>query len=169
MIAQFLLIAVLPALLAAAAGWDLASFTIPNFLNAAVALAFGVFALAASLSPAAIGLHFVAGLIGLAIGFALFALGYIGGGDAKLYAGTALWLGPHDLLVYTLVATILGGFLTLALLGLRQFPLPAGLARQDWISKLHSRNSGIPYGVALAAGVLAILPQTEILRLAAGG
>jgi prepilin peptidase CpaA len=54
-------------------------------------------------------------------------------------------------------------------LGLRQLPLPAGLARQDWISKLHSRSSGIPYGVALAAGVLAILPQTEILRLAAGG
>jgi len=68
-----------------------------------------------------------------------------------------------------LVATILGGFLTLALLGLRQLPLPVGLARQDWISKLHNRSSGIPYGVALAAGVLVILPQTEILRLAAGG
>ena len=169
MVAQFLLIAVLPALLAAAAGWDLAHFTIPNSLNAAVAVAFGAFALTVSLSPAAIGLHLVASLIGLAFGFALFALGYIGGGDAKLYAGAALWLGLHDLVIYTLVATILGGFLTLALLGLRQLPLPAGLARQDWISKLHSRSSGIPYGVALAAGVLAILPQTEILRLAAGG
>jgi prepilin peptidase CpaA len=114
-------------------------------------------------------MHLLAGLIALGVGFALFAFGYIGGGDAKLYAGAALWLGLHDLLVYTLIATILGGFLTLALLGLRQMPLPAGLARQGWISKLHDSRSGIPYGVALAAGVFAILPQAEILRLAAAG
>ena len=73
------------------------------------------------------------------------------------YAGAALWFGPHDLVIYTLVATILGGFLTLMLLGLRQLPLPAGLARQDWIIKLHNGQSGIPYGVALAAGVFVIL------------
>lgn len=169
MIAQFLLIAVLPAMLLAAAGWDLASFTIPNSLNVAVAVSFGVFALLLGLSPGALSLHLLAGLIALALGFALFALGYIGGGDAKLYAGAALWLGPHDLVIYTLVATILGGFLTLMLLGLRQLPLPAGLARQDWILKLHNGQSGIPYGVALAAGVFAILPQAEILRLAAAG
>src|SRR5215469_8475282 len=169
MIAQFLLIAILPAMLLAAAGWDLASFTIPNFLNLAVVAAFGVFALLLGLSPSAVGLHLLAGLIALCIGFALFALGYIGGGDAKLYAGAALWVGLHDLLVYTLIATILGGFLTLVLLGLRQLPLPAGLVRQGWILKLHDSRSGIPYGVALAAGVFAILPQAEILRLAAAG
>ena len=169
MIAQFLLIAVLPAMLLAAAGWDLASFTIPNFRTVAVAASFGVFALLLGLSPGALGLHLLAGLIALALGFALFALGYIGGGDAKLYAGAALWFGPHDLVIYTLVATILGGFLTLMLLGLRQLPLPAGLARQDWILKLHNSQSGIPYGVALALGVFVILPQAEILRLAAAG
>ena len=91
------------------------------------------------------------------IGFTLFALGYIGGGDAKLFAAVALWLGPHDLLSYTLVATLLGGFLTLTLLGLRHLPLPAGLARQDWILKLHDNRSGIPYGVALAAGAFVVL------------
>ena len=169
MIAQFLLLAALPAMLAAAAGWDLASFTIPNLLTLAMAACFGLFALVLGISPAFAGSHLLAGLIGLAIGFTLFSFGYIGGGDAKLYAAMALWLGPHDLVIYTLVATILGGFLTLMLLALRQLPLPAGLARQDWILKLHDRNSGIPYGVALAAGALAILPQTEILRLAAIG
>ena len=169
MIAQFLLIAVLPAMLVAAAGWDLASFTIPNSLTLAVAASFGVFALLLGLSPGVLGLHLLAGMIAISIGFALFALGYIGGGDAKLYAGAALWFGPHDLVIYTLVATILGGFLTLMLLGLRQLPLPAGLARQDWIIKLHNGQSGIPYGVALAAGVFVILPQAEILRLAAAG
>jgi prepilin peptidase CpaA len=169
MIAQFLLLAILPALLAAAAGWDIASFTIPNSLNLAAAALFGAFALAAGLSISSVGLHVAAGAIGLAIGFALFALGYIGGGDAKLYAGAALWLGPHDLVIYTLVATILGGFLTLMILGLRQLPLPAGLARQAWIINLHNSRAGIPYGVALAAGMFVILPQAEILRAAAAG
>jgi prepilin peptidase CpaA len=169
MIAQFLLMAALPALLAVAAGWDLASFTIPNRLTLALVAAFILFALTLRVAPAFFGLHLLAGMIGLAIGFALFALGYIGGGDAKLYAAVALWLGPHDLLPYTLAATILGGLLTLILLALRQIPLPAGLARQDWLLKLHDQNAGIPYGVALAAGVFAIMPQAEILRLAAGG
>ena len=169
MIAQFLVMAALPVLLAVAAGWDLASFTIPNALTLVLTAAFLLFALALRLSPALFGLHLLAGLMGLVVGFALFALGYIGGGDAKFYAAIALWLGPHDLLPYTLAATILGGLLTLMLLALRQFPLPAGLARQNWLLKLHDQRSGIPYGVALAAGVFAIMPQAEILRLAAVG
>ncbi len=169
MLAQILLLAILPALLAVAAGWDLASFTIPNFLSLAVALLFFLFALALRLTPAGAGLHLLAGAIGLLAGFALFALGYIGGGDAKLYAGVALWLGPQDLLLYTLAAAILGGVLTLTLLALRQLPLPAGLARQDWILRLHDPQAGIPYGVALAAAALLILPRAEILHLAAGG
>ncbi len=99
----------------------------------------------------------------------MFARNFIGGGDAKLYAGAALWLGLHDLVVYTLVATILGGLLTLLLLGMRRFPLPAGLLQQAWLLKLHDARSGIPYGVALAGGVFAVLPHAEILRLAALG
>lgn len=169
MIAQFLLFAVLPALLAAAAVWDLTSFTIPNYLSLALAALFGVFAIATGFSASDAGLHLLAGLIALAIGFTMFALNYIGGGDAKLFAGVALWLGPHDLVVYSLVATMLGGVLTLTLLAVRQLPLPAGLARQGWILKLHDSRSGIPYGVALAAGFFAILPHTDILHLAAIG
>ena len=58
--------------------------------------------------------------------------------------------------------------LTLTLLALRQWPLPAIAARQQWIMRLHAEKAGIPYGVALAAGAFAILPHTEIFRLAAG-
>ena len=167
MLAQFLLLMMVPALLAAAAIWDLASFTIPNYLSLALIALFGAFALATGLSATAAGLHVLIGLVALAIGFAMFALNYIGGGDAKLFAGVALWLGPHDLVAYSLVATILGGVLTLTLLAIRRLPLPAGLARQGWILKLHDSRSGIPYGVALAAGFFVILPHAEIFHLAA--
>lgn len=167
MTAQILLMFVLPALLAAAAAFDLASFTIPNLLSLAVAAAFAAFGLAVGLHPGIFAFHLLAGLIALAAGFALFALGYIGGGDAKLFAAVALWLGLRDVLAYALVASVMGGALTLALLALRQWPLPASLARQDWIIRLHQKSSGVPYGVALAMGALIILPHAQILRLAA--
>lgn len=166
MIAEVLVLAVLPLLLLGAACWDLASFTIPNFINVAVIAIFPIFALAAGLPLTAMGLHLLAGFLGLAIGFALFALGYIGGGDAKLFAGVALWLGFADLMPYALLASVFGGFLTLILLVLRRWPLPDLLARQPWILKLHDARSGVPYGVALAAGAFMLLPHTEIFRLA---
>jgi prepilin peptidase CpaA len=46
-------------------------------------------------------------------------------------------------------------------------PLPSVLASKAWIQRLHDKNGGIPYGVALAAGVFVVLPHTEIFRLAA--
>ena len=168
MLAEILVIVALPLLLAAAAGWDLASFTIPNFLTLAFAAAFAIFAVAAGLSPAVIGWHLLAGMIGLFIGFTLFALGYIGGGDAKLFAAVALWLGLNDMLPYALLASLLGGLLTLGLLALRQCPLPEFLTRHSWIVKLHDPRSGIPYGVALASGAFFLLPSTEVFRFAAG-
>ncbi|HVZ27254.1 MAG TPA: prepilin peptidase [Rhizomicrobium sp.] len=167
MLAAFLVLVALPVLLAAAAGWDLASFTIPNFLQLALLAGFALFALALQLGPAAIGGHLLAGLIGLLLGFALFAFGIIGGGDAKLFAAVLLWLGLKDLMSFALAASVLGGILTLSLLALRRLPLPQLLARQNWILRLHDDKSGIPYGVALAAGALLILPGTDIFRLAA--
>jgi prepilin peptidase CpaA len=167
MFAEILVLVALPLLLVAAAGWDIASFTIPNFVTLALMAVFAVFALAAGLSGADIGWHILAGFMGLFIGFTLFALGFIGGGDAKLFAAVLLWLGLKDLLPYALLASVFGGFLTIGLMLMRQYPLPGPLARQGWIVKLHDARSGVPYGVALVAGAFFLLPSTEIFRLAA--
>ena len=165
--AEILVFFVLPALLALAAGWDLASYTIPNMLPLAMIVAFLVFAPLAGLSGAVFGIHLAAGAVGRAAGFAVFAAGWIGGGDAKLFAAAALWFGFHDLAAFALVASVLGGGLTLTLLLVRQIPLPLLLARQPWLLRLHDPRGGIPYGAALAAGALAVLPQAEIIRLIA--
>jgi prepilin peptidase CpaA len=167
MIAQFLIVALLPLLLAVAAAWDLASFTIPNLLQGLLLAAFLAFAMAAGFTPAELGAHALAGLIGLVAGFALFARGLIGGGDAKLFTMAALWFGFHDLLSYALLVSLFGGALTLSLLTMRQVPLPAALARQDWILRLHDEKAGIPYGVALAAAAFYLLPYSAIFQMAA--
>jgi prepilin peptidase CpaA len=155
-------------LLALAAGWDLATYTIPNFISALLFTAFVAFALIGGLSGHDIAMHALSALLALIVGFALFSLGYIGGGDAKLFAAAASWFGLHDLLQYTMVASVFGGALTLGLLAMRASPLPAFLATRSWIVRLHEPREGIPYGVALAAGALAILPYTDVFHRALG-
>jgi prepilin peptidase CpaA len=167
MFPELLVLVAMPALLLAAGLYDLASFTIPNFLSVALAASFLVFAAAAGFSPVLLGWHLAAGMAGLAVGFGLFAMGWIGGGDAKLFAAIALWLGFSDLLPYAAVASLFGGLLSLMLLLARQIPLPQLLADRAWALRLHDARSGIPYGVALAAGAVALLPYSEIFRLAA--
>ena len=83
-----------------------------------------------------------------------FARGWIGGGDAKLAAATALWLGFDQLLNYLIFASLFGGVLTLAILRFRLMPLPALLANQEWAKRLHRMDTGIPYGIALALAAL---------------
>lgn len=166
MVAETLVLFVVPALLALAAGWDLASFTIPNVLSLVMIASFVLFAVIVRMTLADAGWHALAGAIGLACGFTLFALGYIGGGDAKLFAAIALWLGFGNLLEFALIASLFGGALALALMSLRSLPLPAVLAGRSWLVRLHDRAAGIPYGVALAAGALVVLPHTEIFHLA---
>ncbi|MEH3148122.1 MAG: prepilin peptidase [Methylobacterium frigidaeris] len=166
--ATFLLLAVFPLLMACAAASDLLTMTIPNRLNIALAAAFAVVAAAGDLGGAEIASHLGAGALVLSVAFGLFTVGAVGGGDAKLAAATALWLGFGSLLDYLLVASLVGGGLTLALLYLRAQPLPAFAAAWPWALHLHDRRTGVPYGIALAAAALAVCPSAPLWRLALG-
>ena len=166
MLAMLLVIVLLPALLALAAAWDVASFTIPNFIPAALIGGFLVFVALAHLPLSAVGWHALAAAIGLAAGFALFAGGLIGGGDAKFFAAALAWLGLANVLEYVLVASLFGGALALLMLGFRRLPLPESLSRQSWLARLQG-HGGIPYGVALALAAIVILPHTDVFRAAA--
>ena len=88
------------------------------------------------------------------VAFVCFACGWIGGGDAKLAAATALWLGFGNLFSYLVYASLLGGALTLLIVQFRTMPLPRLLAGREWAERLHSQGAGVPYGVALAAAAL---------------
>jgi prepilin peptidase CpaA len=164
MVSEILVLVLLPAALIAAAGWDLASYTIPNLIPVSLLAGFAGFALAGGLPLGALDSHFMAGALGLVIGFGLFAAGVAGGGDAKLFAAACLWFGFPDSLRYALAASLFGGGLTLAILMFRKLPVPLFLLKQGWILRLHDRQAGIPYGVALSAGAFAILPYTDVFR-----
>ena len=164
MILDIVRLSLFPALMAFAAASDLFTMTISNRVSLALAAGFLALALLSGMGFHDILSHLGAGLSVLAIAFACFAMGWVGGGDAKVAAAAALWFGFGHLLNYLLYASLFGGVLTLLLLQFRQWPLPYQLAGQPWLLKLHAKESGIPYGIALAIGALMIYPETEWIR-----
>jgi prepilin peptidase CpaA len=153
-----------PALMAFAAASDLFTMTISNRVSLALAAGFLALAFASGMAAPDILLHLAAGGVVLVAAFVCFAFGWIGGGDAKVAAAAALWFGFAHLLNYLLYASLFGGALTLLLLQFRQWPLPYALAGQTWLLKLHAKESGIPYGIALAIGALVVYPETEWIK-----
>ena len=153
-----------PALMAFAAASDLFTMTISNRVSLALAAGFLALALLSGMGLYDILLHVGAGATVLTISFACFAMGWVGGGDAKVAAGAALWFGFGYMLNYLLYASLFGGALTLLLLQFRQWPLPYQFAGQAWLLKLHAKDSGIPYGIALAIGALMVYPETEWIK-----
>ena len=157
-----------PLAMALAASSDLLTMRISNKLVLFLVASFGIVALSVNLPLQQFGMHIVAALVVLAAGFALFALRWIGGGDAKLAAATTLWLGFGLTLPYLVYAALLGGVLTLAVLFLRNLPLTPFLARYRWLERLHDRKEGVPYGIALAlAGMLTYTNSIIFERLTA--
>ena len=153
-----------PALMAFAASSDLFTMTISNRVSLALVAGFLVLAPASGMGLTDMLAHAGAGAAVLAIGFTCFAMGWVGGGDAKVTAAAALWFGFDHLLNYLLYASLFGGALTILLLEFRQWPLPYALSGEAWLLRLHARETGIPYGIALAIGALMIYPETEWMR-----
>lgn len=163
---EYAIILVFPAAMAFAGAMDLLTMTIPNRISIVLVAAFAVAAAMMGIGWWALASHVGAGLLMLVIGIGMFALGWLGGGDAKLLAAAALWLGFEHLLPYLLLVAIAGGALSIAILAYRRMAPPLWLARQDWAMKLHGAKAGIPYGIAIAAAGLHVFPSTIWFLLA---
>jgi len=154
-----------PAAMAFAASSDLLTMTISNRVSVILVAGFLLMAGITGMSMGDVLSHFGAAAIMLTITFTFFARGWIGGGDAKLAAATALWFGFDYLFDYALYASLFGGVLTFMLIRFRFMPLPKALEHQEWLVRLHSMNSGIPYGIALAASALMVYPHTPWMKI----
>ena len=164
MILDILRLLLFPALMAFAAASDLFTMTISNRVSLALVAGFLVLAVFSGMGLHDMLSHAGAGAAVLAVAFVCFAMGWVGGGDAKVAAAAALWFGFGHLLNYLVYASLFGGALTLLLLQFRQWPLPYAFTGQAWLLKPHAKESGIPYGIALAIGALMIYPETEWIR-----
>ncbi len=157
---ELAILTVFPGAVVFAAAMDFFTMTIPNRVSLALVAAFVLFAPVMGLGPWAMASHVGAGLLVLAGGVLLFIPGWIGGGDAKLAAAVALWLGFDHVLIFLICAALAGGSLATTILAVRQMPMPAVIATQPWAARLLNRGGGIPYGIALAVGALWVYPHT---------
>jgi prepilin peptidase CpaA len=150
---QTCLLLIFPVLVIGAALRDATSYTIPNWISLALAGAFPVAALAMGLPLPMIGVSLAVGAVALVAGMGMFALGWIGGGDAKLFAAT-----------YLAVTGIAGGALAVGLLGLRSTHVrPWAPAKPVWLARLLEPGENVPYGVAIAIGALAAFPASALM------
>jgi len=143
---------------------DFMTMTISNRLCAAIAILFPFAALQFGLPLSAFAGHMGVGLAVFVLGFALFSLNLIGGGDAKLLAASALWIGPEGILAFGVLVAFFGGALALALLSARSVLVPVtGFAATD---RLLTKGTGVPYGIAIAGAGFVVYSNGPMLGAA---
>jgi prepilin peptidase CpaA len=104
------------------------------------------------------------GLGMLALGASMFALRWIGGGDAKVMAAAGMWLGLGGMPTFLLWTAIAGGMFGLSLIVVRQWAQPYAGQAPSWMGRLLAPKGDIPYGVAICAGALAAFPESPLIR-----
>lgn len=140
---------------------DIASLTIPNWLNLSIA-GLGLSALAVSgLELSTIGWHLGVAVIAFVGSFLLFTFGVFGGGDAKMIPAVALWMGPVAIVPFLFWMALVGGLLALIGTLAKYAPLPEGAP--VWVSNTLSKGEGVPYGVAICAGAIMGAMQSPLL------
>jgi prepilin peptidase CpaA len=160
------LLAMLAVILVYAAIVDVRTMTISNGLNATVALMAPLYwwSVGLPLWPDAAIQVGVAMLV-FAILAATFYMGMMGGGDVKLAAALALWFRPVTTLHFLVIMSIAGGILTLIVLAIhkkrgKQAP------KEELLGEEPAARPEVPYGVAIAAGMLWILAQRFLNQFA---
>jgi prepilin peptidase CpaA len=165
MIVDLVRLLLFPLLMAFAAASDLFTMTISNRISLLLVAGFVGLTAVSGMSFYDTLLHLGAGCTVLVLAFSCFAMGWMGGGDAKMASAIALWFGFTHLLEFLIYASLFGGALTLLLLEFRRWPLPYALNGQAWLLRLHHQDTGIPYGIALAIGALVVYPGTPWIKM----
>lgn len=165
-----LLICLFAPLVVFAAVRDAVSYTIPNWISAALGATAIPTALILGVPPQAVLAAAIVGIVLLGAGMAMFALKWMGGGDAKLMAAAALWIGLPGIASFFLYTGLAGGLLALGLIAARSAYLrPFAASGPAWVGRLATPGAAAPYGVAIAVGALASFPHGLLMRAAHGG
>ncbi|MDG0023283.1 prepilin peptidase [Trinickia sp. Y13] len=151
---MFLINALASALLLTLALSDLRRRRLPNASVAAFAALYLAHAWLGAENSTGFEHHLATGALALVLSALLFRFGWLGGGDAKLFAAVFLWSGPAHASTVFFIVSFLGLLLALAQLALRRVPSAAAIdPDRGWLAPAR----GVPYGVALAAGGIAAI------------
>lgn len=162
---SFIIFAVFVLAMLMAAITDATTMTIPNWISVMLFVSFLAVSPFVMSSWSMFGEHLLVGTTVFLFGFAMFAGGWFGGGDAKLMAATSFWWQWTDLGFYLVWSVFAGGILAMIILFSRKY-LPVTVLGADWVYKLVKLNDDMPYGLALAFGGIFTLLNSEIFKAA---
>tara|TARA_R110002126_G_scaffold291600_1_gene454154 strand:+ start:52235 stop:52780 length:546 start_codon:yes stop_codon:yes gene_type:complete len=161
------IVVIFPLCLAYAAFTDMFTMTIPNRVSIILVVAFALIAPMTGMSWLLYGQHFLAALVVFVVGFGLFGIGVMGGGDAKLLSATSLWFGWNmQLLEFMVLVSAFGGVLTLIILMMRSDRFAVYIGRVGLIGYLTNPKLGVPYGIAVACAGFVCFPATALMQYA---
>lgn len=165
---SLVLLGVMPVLVIIGGLHDLTTMKIPNWISGLLILGFFPAAFATGLPlmdvAVALGVAFAA----LLAGMAMFALRWVGGGDAKLMAAASLWLGLSGVAPFLAFTALIGGGFCLMLMAARAQLQVFAVNGPRWIVRLMQPKGDIPYGVAIAVGALLAYPSSPLIRAFTG-
>jgi prepilin peptidase CpaA len=151
-------------LLVYAAISDIRGYIIPNWISITLIIIFFPTYFLAGLPVDQFWSFVWPALIVFAVCFGLFALGSIGGGDAKLLPASALWIGKAHMIEFIGIIAVAGGILCIVMMLFwsvkRYVPQLLGVVQTASME----RPKVAPYGVAIAAGGLITFPFTPIYQ-----
>lgn len=159
-LAGILTLSIFPILLVAAGIGDFLTMRIPNWLNGALIGSFFVMVFIAGMPFDIVKWHLAAAGIVLAGGIILFFTIGFGGGDAKMLAASALWIGWSSLIPFLLYTAIAGGGLALLVIIWRRIGHESDLRGVVWFRNLFNKQIKVPYGVAIAIGGIVAFSET---------
>ena len=157
---ELFILTLFPTLVVAAAIGDVLTMRIPNWLNAVTALSVLPMAVLAGMPLDVAQWHLLGGAVLLVFGFALFALGYIGGGDAKLMAAAGLWIGWSAVLPFVIVTSVAGGILAIVYKVGQLVRTDLEVRNVSWLKRVIRADLQLPYGIAVATGALWVYSGT---------
>lgn len=138
--------------LAVAAVSDVISRRIPNWTVLLLIATYGV-ALALGVAPSKWLSGLGAAAIVFAITYLLYHFNVFGAGDAKLFSAAALFAGLSHLATFVILTLVAGGLIAVGYLVLRPRRAFRAMTTRGRAS---GEKSGIPYGVAIAIGGVAM-------------
>lgn len=138
--------------------YDLTRYIIPNWLNGLLLALYPVMLL---MNP--LPVDWVQGLMVMggcfAVGFVIFALRIMGGGDVKMLTVCGLWVGVTAIVDFLFITALLGGLITLLLIVLR-YAVAWRFARMEHppaIPRPLTYGEPVPYGLAISGAFLFLL------------
>ncbi len=140
--------------------FDASKFIIPNWLVGSLLL---VYPVALFLAHFAVDwkMDLLGMLITFAIGYFVFALRMMGGGDVKLIIVLALWVGWEKLAMFGFNFALLGGILSIVILLVRKI-IPHIVSDKGKLPRILRDKQPVPYGLAIAGAFLMMLYSNDI-------